>query len=770
VRTGSELLGIDRDRLVPLSATVVARPARLCVLVPLYVDVPWQVSVEHALACQARYWGGHASFVVPMYDGVEDDEVFWRLVRQYDPDMIGLHAPTLEDMEEMAPPLHERAIERLRASLSQDHFAKGQTDDYIIQAQNELFWDVEVPDGLARDLIKWVAPFHHDEHLRSILVNGAGAVPHDLTDVLRLGSLPARVENVRAATGFVDQLLVTGSIGRLTGATIRAAAERGVTVEEHEAQSLAGVTGFLWPRGRSACPSALPEAGLARRMAIGRPKAPILVVGDEPRDWLLYHGLSRLRPLVYWLPESRLAEGDFVQPLRHELSLAAQSTGRLTAIAVTATSTEAATRAVDETAAAQIGGNILQLDLEDWQDHIPHGPFWAADAPSVRTVSLLRSAGTTEELPTPTPAGVSPEDLIAGGWLVDVDVREWSTFRHAALGSSILLGGFSSSYDQRIGAGGACFFGLSGFIQTGLGLANALARHQLAPLPVLGAVSDALALEGWSVTLSDKGAFAQRSAQLFGGVEQLVQSLRDEGTRMLLDTYMADKRAGVPGCFLSDTRRRYLSLKEACDAIAAPADDIVNNLYDRGALIRGHVLKCEQCRATSFYSLTEAQQFICCRCRHDQRATRASWLGEPEPVFRYELAEVVYQLLTHDGSLPLLAAYDYFVATLGPTDRRALDLGFEIEVVSPDGKKSEHDIVAVWGSDLWLGEATNAANLGSGEVARIRRLRNVAELLAARGVLFATTGEFGTRTRERVNSVFSSWPRPEVVFLERLAA
>jgi hypothetical protein len=41
--------------------------------------------------------------------------------------------------------------------------------------------------------------------------------------------------------------------------------------------------------------------------------------------------------------------------------------------------------------------------------------------------------------------------------------------------------------------------------------------------------------------------------------------------------------------------------------------------------------------------------------------------------------------------------------------------------------------------------------------------------LAARGVLFfATTGEFSVRTRERVNSIFARWPRPEIDIVERL--
>src|SRR5947209_16094712 len=48
------------------------------------------------------------------------------------------------------------------------------------------------------------------------------------------------------------------------------------------------------------------------------------------------------------------------------------------------------------------------------------------------------------------------------------------------------------------------------------------------------------------------------------------------------------------------------------------------------------------------------------------------------------------------------------------------------------------------------------------------RLKEVADVLGARGVLFATTGEFSVRTRERVDSIFARWPRPESDFVERL--
>src|SRR5204863_7681316 len=107
----------------------------------------------------------------------------------------------------------------------------------------------------------------------------------------------------------------------------RALAERGVAVEDHELDSLMQLVAALWPRDRSSIPLAMAETGLARRAGASRIDVPVVVVGDHPRDWLLYRGLQTLRPLVYWLPASRLDETHFVDRLLDELRWAARTAG-----------------------------------------------------------------------------------------------------------------------------------------------------------------------------------------------------------------------------------------------------------------------------------------------------------------------------------------------------------------------------------------------------------------------------------------------------------
>ena len=101
-----------------------------------------------------------------------------------------------------------------------------------------------------------------------------------------------------------------------------------------------------------------------------------------------------------------------------------------------------------------------------------------------------------------------------------------------------------------------------------------------------------------------------------------------------------------------------------------------------------------------------------CPLPNDPAGDTVQSAGEPEPAFRYALNEVLFQFLTHNGDVPLLAACDHFVVGRA-REQRSFDIAFEVEVVSPSGDKSEHDIVATWGSELWLGEATTTDTLGS---------------------------------------------------------
>jgi hypothetical protein len=775
VQTASELL--EQTPPAPLSAILVARPTRACVFVPSVEGIPWERLVEHALAAQTRIWGGNQNLVVPLGWEVATEELFWRLVDRCDPDVVALHCPTLSDVQEIAPDVYANAVQRADQQLRDLGFNDETRATEIGQRRGAVFWQFELSEALRRKLVKRIAPLYlHDDDPRTVYLDGTNSPAYPLTDIAALQELPATLLDVTSTLSDVDRLILTHSVGRLLPSFKRALEERDVGLNEVRVEHEAVLLSTAWPRHRVVSefgyPSLLTELGLARRLSLADRDKVIVVVGDDRRDFFLFHGLSRLRPYVFWIPAARLDNRTYVDAISEAVRFAVRTTGVQEVHVTTASNDEAAAAAV-ELLDQQRGRQVPRPTLIEWRETIPRSPLWAGDARSERRVALLRHEGETQELQTPTPVSVSPlgDDPSALRWMVDVEVQGWQPAQHSSLGTLIFQGPAISPHDYRTSALGPSYFGLGPFVQAFLGLEGSTARPRLRPLAIVDQVADVLRPRGWDLGLSDKGAYALQSARLFGGMTGLASALRDKATRALLDAYVTPTTTNDPGKYVKDTRRRYLSLEEACGVVGAGADvpALLAQLYDLGVLVRGHILKCEHCRATSFYSLTEEQRFTCVRCRTGQKATRFSWLETPEPEFRYALSEVVFQFLQNHGELPLLGVNDHFVVGRG-RERQSLDVAFELELKSPDSQLREHDIVATWGAELWLGEATLGDQLertNADEVERLRRLAETAEALSARGVLFVTVAEhFQARTKQNVSNVFDEPTLPDVVFIE----
>jgi hypothetical protein len=775
VRTGSELLALTPP--APLSARVLARPLRVCVFAPAVDGVAWERLVEHALATQMRFWGGASNLVVPTGRNLADDELFLRLVECFDPDVIAWHSPTFGDVEGIAPESYAAGIADADRKLAELNFDQATRDREIARLREEPFWQMSAfSEDFRRKLMERAAPLHLGEaEPQEVYIDGTAAPSYPLTDVAAFRELPGSVLDITTTLGDTDQLLLTHAVGRILPEFRSALEARGVAINAVSIEHQANLLGHVMPRGRVVAdftyPRFLPLTGLSRRLSVFERGGVVVVVGGEPEDFLLFHGLSRLRPYVYWLPAAHLESQAFLYELAAAARRSAQEAiGGGNVIAVTSTASEdAATTAV--AALNDVPGRAApQASLADWRELIPVASFPDADARSERRVSLLRHEGETQELPTPLPVSVSTEEPSVLRWMVDVEVDGWTPARHASLGTAVFVGPLVTEHDVRTTSVGPSYFGLSPFTQPALGLEASTARPRLRPRSIVEQVGDIVRPLGWDVSLSDKGAFALQSARLLGGIDVLATSLRSQATRALLDAYLTPTTTNDPGIFLMDTRRRYLSLDEAGNTSGAgDIATLVAQLYDHGALVRGHILKCEHCRSTSFYSLSDEQEFTCVRCRTRQRATRFSWLGAPEPEFRYALSEVLFQFLRNNGQLPLLAAHDVFVKDRS-RERRVFDMAFEVELTTPEGELEEHDIIATWGAELWVGEATGAdklARTNAAEVTRLRKLKEVAHVLSARGVLFVTTAEtFRTRTKESVSRVFSDPGWPRVVYRE----
>ena len=344
-------------------------------------------------------------------------------------------------------------------------------------------------------------------------------------------------------------------------------------------------------------------------------------------------------------------------------------------------------------------------------------------------------------------------------WLTEIRGHDWTPIRHRSLSKTLLRGMFTSSDLVRTTRDGVGYFSPGGsLIPAGASLESVVARPALRPLTVLEQVRIILEPHGWNCQPSDKGIYANESMRLFGGFDELCGALRDPGVRSVIDAYRTNDK-NVPGPRLSSDSRRYLlwaHFEQLLDG--KPVAAIIDRLLAQSVLRRGLVLKCKRCRQAAWYSVgAVSERFECARCHLEQAADRLSWFGTNEPAWSYRLAEVLYQLLEHDGELALLAVHDEFEPS-----NRPLANGFELELTPPQGKGVEVDIFSADGYRLWIGEAKTSGRFESGRLAFIAEL---ASLLDAYGVILATSKpRWPPASHDEVLSVFTGfWPRVRMV-------
>jgi hypothetical protein len=775
MRTATELLALAPGR--PLSMTLTVRPARACIFVPDIEGVPWERLVEQAIASQVRVWGGGKNLIVPVGWAITDDEIFWRIIDRLDPDVIGVYQPTYADIAEAAPELYARQMQLHEQTLEANGWGPQARGEQLAGLADERFSPWKLSDEFESRLIERAAPMHHADNLRTVFVDGNAAPVDPFTDVTKLNEIVPSVVDITTTLGNLEQLQLTHTVGRLLPSARVGLDERGVAQNEVTINQRDILHQHIWPRWRVqqdyAYPGALAGTGLQQRIWAADRGQVVVVVGDTRRDFLLVSGLSKMRPGVLWLPAGWLAHDDRVAAVaRSAGALAQQGVLGDDEIAVTTASDDPlATEAADLITARlrESGNHNTVVEHTGWASLVPTGAAYFADAQSERQIALVLHEGQTPRLPTPIPSAITAPDQFDLNWMVDVEVEGWAPVRDSRNAKPTFRGPLVIERDVRASTLGPTYSGPAAFRVHAIGLEGNTAKPSLAARSITEQIHDILKSDGWDIGLSDKGAYALETVKLFGSLAETVAALRDPVRRTILDAYLVPGAEEGLGKFVRDTGRRYLTLRAATRAIGADkAADVLATLYDSRVLRRGHILKCGRCRAGSFYALTTDQDFTCVRCRTLQRVDRAGWLGTPEPVFYYELSEVAYQFLKNNGQLPLLSAYEYF-AIGRERERRAFDVAFEVDFMPPTGKRREHDIVASWGSELWLGEATAQDGFGTRaeEDTRIRRLRTTAESVRARGVLFVTESEqFSARTKAAVAQYFTDPCWPDTVYVE----
>ncbi len=754
--------------LVPLSASLGVRPTRAGVFVPSVNDLSWQNMFTGALSALTRFWGGSQNLVFSITEDLAEHELFWALVDLHDADQFLIYSGSIAELELLAPEWYVAARAREEERIA--GFDPQVIDHHMEDWRGLWIVEGEVPEGLDELLVRRVAPLHGAALHALAPFGGLEQPPYPFSDVGKFEELTQALTNPSTPLGDTERLLLAAEVGILPPGLRDHLEERGVGIADEVLDTPAAWRQFLFRPARPAAtyPLHLTEHGLNwyRRRPL-RPEAVPVVVGEDPWDFSLFYALRRFRSLAYWIPTALLESEEYC---RNILANAELHWGAPAIAVLTASDVNLRDEAVNRLGGLQqrMGGRAARPELrgEDWRGFLREEPNRLFERDNYGlSQPLLVSAGQTPPLSTPLPRASTetPTDL---RWMTNVSLQGWSAMRNRHLGPRILQAGAYDENNLRCGADGPGYHCPHFFIQGGVSLEAATVRPVMRPLDILQQLSAIVEVQNWSVRPSDKGVYTRETVALFGGIPTLAADLRAADARLLLDTYL---RRGddqdAPGRWLSDDRRRYLSLTDLgalLDEDRAAA--LLADLEPRGVLRRGVILKCRRCRAAGFYSAADFEPtFRCFRCRLDQAPGRWSWFSTIEPVWYYRLDEVVRQFLTHNGDLPLLAAHDRFGTSVD-----AVSYAFELELVDQDSVASELDLAVLEGARLWIGEATVRDRLETSradEQARLSRLAQIANLADAYGVILVTSAEsFSARTKALAEAALPPlWPRLEII-------
>jgi hypothetical protein len=724
--------------------------------------LPWMRVFEAAIASQMRCWGGGGNPVVPYSDAIGDNPLFWQLVDRADPDQIRIYTGSIAELEELDPDIYEASRRQQEIGLAD---LLGERELYWEQWRELHLGEWPPPDSLRDDVTRRAAPLLLPGLEDWIFTNGASAPLTPFTDVTLLRGLPPSVTDVsRGNVSDLDSLLLTVEVGRLPVAMREALVARNVDIQIEELAGAWAAREMIFRRQPtdSVYPLEISEFGLGwYRTGPFRALPVPIVVGDDPWDFALFYALRRWRSLAFWVPESSLDNETFCRnAIAGAESHQAIANG---AVIVSASSAELAESARDQLAEWQrrMSGRRpprVELTSATWRDVVP-GPVNRLYERNNfdRPQALYLHEGRTPELPTPTPELVATNEVHTLRWFTDVAVDGWGALRDLDLPPAVFDGRALDREQLRVGRDFPTYLSPQAIISGGMTSKSAALRPQLVPLPLAEQLRRVAARGGWRVTHSDKGVYASEASQLFGDERELVAVLRDAPVRRVIEGFLVGKVDGAAGRLLAD-RRRYLTYDDFCTLAGGDeAERVLGRLEEAAAVTRGIVLKCQRCRAGRFYTPAESDPtFRCQNCRLEQRATRTSWLNEVEPVWHYDLDEVVRRFVHHRGHLPLFAAVNLLADTDDPA---SAEFAFELEF-RRDDVAVEFDIVARTASELWVGEATTRdrfAEGGASERERLDLIHRLADELNARHVVLATSQTFRQATRNQARKRLQSF-------------
>ena len=160
------------DRPNPMNASLLARPARACVLTSERGGFDWKTLTVAAIAAGARIWGSRANAILPVPTTPHHEKIFWALASMLDPDLYVHHQPSWADLAELVPDAYAKRLGATKRELR-----RIKADESLAAEEMERPVEpVDLPEAFGRQLVARTAPLHNDgaAHVHAIRVKRTG--------------------------------------------------------------------------------------------------------------------------------------------------------------------------------------------------------------------------------------------------------------------------------------------------------------------------------------------------------------------------------------------------------------------------------------------------------------------------------------------------------------------------------------------------------------------------------------------------------------------
>jgi hypothetical protein len=760
----------------------------------------------------SRKWGGVGDILFPVDEGFEVSTVWLSILSAFDPDRFATYQATHRGRHMANPVAFEEWLVREATQL-----ANGDADA-IADMKQQLMADHiyrhpisnwRPAQALTSHIQHWMSPFAFNDAVFRDIYRADSSTQNEngSTDLADLELEPGEVCVVVCDDVPTEvQLLVDARRGNLAPEFRNHLMESGwtITTIETGAKDLVALLEIAWLgqtqsswKFEAAVTEALGEkyvvpevsredlserapfriglvgCGVYSQFSTAWHDRPLnVVVGDSADDFCLAMALDRGWDAGIWVPRSLINDPDVGGVALRTLAdvLHRQSRGpggdrllKLTSLTMTQSELADIRSTLLESLWAEDLKELIE-PIEPTSVHLPpaqqiidaaylnenrYEPFVGEDM-ATRLAPLVPSVARSR----------SPFDV---RWQVEVAVVGHSVPPRSHLADRIGQG-YHPWEMARPGRSGLVFHShAQGLLPAGATLEQALDR----PRPRIPDASEIfqvlLARRQLLPSLSDKGKYATASIERWGGLQATLDSLSDQPTYAILHSYADPKRTSLPGVRMSG--RRFMTIYDMATASGSPTEaliDRVDDLVERQVLRRGFALKCGRCDFAAWYGFGELDQtFSCERCGQRQAVSAHRWRDPAEqPNIYYDLDEVVFQTLTHDGAVTLLA--------LGAIRQDTKDFLYtpemEIREQGANDLLCEVDLWTVVKGEIAIGEAKRGGDLSSGgtaaeEDSQAQRLARIAEAVSADVVVLATAAEgWKDSAVERVTNQLSGLP------------